>query len=112
MPSVTRSKHGSWRVNYSESAATKYKKQHVASADAGHFLNSIREWSQTVAVKLDVEGFEYTLLPHLLQGSRSVICSLDLLVVEWHRHVAWHTTSNITKELQNPSCNVSVLHWQ
>ena len=35
-----------------------------------------------VLMKLDVEGSEYVLLPHLLE--RRVLCSVDFLHVEWH----------------------------
>ena len=36
----------------------------------------------SVLIKLDVEGAEYDLLPHLLV--RGTLCLLDFLVIDWH----------------------------
>ena len=36
------------------------------------------------AVKVDVEGYEYELLSHVLLTRPQSLCELDLLAVEWH----------------------------
>jgi hypothetical protein len=36
----------------------------------------------TILMKLDIEGGEYELIPHLL--SRKALCPLDLIFLEWH----------------------------
>ena len=40
-----------------------------------------------IAVKIDIEGFEYTLLHHLLKTKPEALCSIDLLAVEWHDRI-------------------------
>ena len=38
-----------------------------------------------VVVKMDIEGAEYTILPHLLKTSAWL--NIDYLLVEWHEHL-------------------------
>ena len=112
MPSVTRS-HGRWKVNYATSAAKAYKTTHIASVNASQFLGALIEWSDFVGVKLDVEGYEFSLLPNILSNSPGALCGLDLLAVEWHRHAknASRLEHTIKKQLGLSSCNPWLLDW-
>ena len=54
------------QFNYTTSVKDHYQRVNVSTVDAGAFLTSLAKWSGFVGVKIDVEGFEYRLLPHLL----------------------------------------------
>jgi hypothetical protein len=89
----------------------------VRSVDASHFLASVlaSEGTQIVAAKLDIENFEYTLLPHLLlSNARSHICGLDLLAVEWHKHRTKYIedSAHLSWLLEHHLCNVTLLPWK
>ena len=69
-----------------------YKVVNVTSIDfaaylEAHLLNKERRPGMLAVMRMDIEGGEYTLLPHLLrsrEGRTPVICKLDLLVIEFH----------------------------
>ncbi len=59
----------------------------TASTDAGEWLAAVAanaSGTALIALKLDVEGYEYKLLDHLLRRHARSLCRIDLLAVEWH----------------------------
>ena len=54
----------------------------VAAVDFAAYMNAELSADDAVLVKLDVEGAEYSLLPHLLVSG--ALCLVDYLHVEWH----------------------------
>jgi hypothetical protein len=86
----------------------------VRSVDARRFLEELRAFSGLVAMKLDVEGYEYQLLEHLL--STSSLCGrLELLLVEWHEHLFGNATrgasERLSQRLEGHKCGVPTLAW-
>ena len=88
------------------------------SVDAGSFLRSALKTetsSSLIALKIDVEGFEYRLLRHLLyNGFAEYLCRIDLLAVEWHTHTGTNGTQtarvsskNVLGELQEACRNTA-----
>ena len=69
-----------------------YKIVNITSVDfaaylKAHLLNKDRRTGALAAMRMDIEGGEYALLPHLLRSRGApppVICELDLLVIEFH----------------------------
>ena len=60
-------------------------------------------------MKLDTEGAEYRLLPHLLE--RGAACAVDLMFLEWHRaDSASHALikKQAIEALAAPGCKVVV----
>ena len=62
-----------------------------------------------IVMKLDTEGAEFRLLPHLI--ARKAACSVDFMFLEWHRVVTSTQRAikqNVTDTLALPGCNVVV----
>ena len=74
----------SWRFQRDVEVATKYRRVRVPTVSAARFLAGVAAFSDTVAVKIDIEGFEYRLFQSLLTTAPASLCSLDLLALEWH----------------------------
>ena len=103
-----------WQFKPRSPVRMHYNATPVPSVDAGRFLAALRAASSFVAIKIDVEGFEFSLLAHLLASARSVVCGLDLLAVEWHEwRVPNHKghTAELMREMQPPLCNVTLFSW-
>lgn len=94
------------------------------AVDAGKFLAEVIKASGFVAAKIDIEGFEFTLLPHLLFHHPRVLCSLDLAAIEWHEFIfpkkddverigvpVVGASQHLQWVLSHPMCNVSLLAW-
>jgi len=63
---------------------------------------------------LDIEAFEYRLLPHLLLSSPQTLCAVSLLVIEWHEKInARYEGKGDSLEwlLRQPECNMTVMRW-
>ena len=110
MPAVTKGKHG-WSIHLSSSAVNDYNLTHVASVNASQFLAAIIDWSDFVGVKMDVEGYEYSLLPHLLRSTPAALCGLDLLAIEWHGYARNASRLGPTIKRQLDSCNLTIIDW-
>ena len=100
-----------------------YEPHRVATRDAAAFLQSLPHSNATgggpfVALKLDVEGFEYTLLPHLLNSSAAAraLCALGAIAIEWHNgmilpsHAAM--TAPLQAQLRQPPCSLVLVPWK
>ena len=74
----------SWRFNGAAQISATYNRQEVEAVGALGFFRGVRAHSETVVVKIDIEGFEYRLLQSLLVTDPRALCSLDLLALEWH----------------------------
>ena len=110
----------------------------VSSRDAAEFLQSLHgmrthpstgpQHAPFIAMKLDIEGFEYTLLPHLLKRAahkglqpadsvtiRRALCDIAVLAVEWHEKTGAPAykgrTEILMKRLQQKGCHTLVLPW-
>ena len=62
-----------------------------------------------IVMKLDIEGAEIRLLPHLIK--RNAACSVDAMFLEWHRVAsasARAVKQTATEVLASPRCNVEV----
>ena len=102
----------------------------VRAVDAAHFLASVAapEFTGLLAAKIDIEGCEYTVVPHIL----SVLCATprgraELLAIEWHpphggvanfsagqapvpeHHT--HPAVRLSRQLEAPDCNIVSLAW-
>ena len=95
--------------------------QQVATRDGAEFLHSLRSLQTPrrhhppfVAVKLDIEGFEYTLLPYLLR--RRAIAPVHVLAVEWHEKTGAPAyqgrTWALMKALEKSGNGTVVLPWK
>ena len=108
-------KSGQWRHNNNKTVLDAgYQKRKVASVNASAFLSDVIASSGFVAVKMDIEGFEYTLLEYLLLTNPRAICGLDIFAIEWHGHmVPKHATKtpHLLHMLTSQYCGVSVLPW-
>lgn len=62
-------------LNTSETVRRHYQRTRVKSTDAAAFLSALAEASDFVAMKLDIESFEYTLLPHLILTNPQRLCA-------------------------------------
>lgn len=110
--------NGKWRRNNNVTVTERYRKRVVPSVDAAVFLADLAASSDFVALKLDVEGFEFTLLPTLLRPEahpKRHVCALDVLATEWHERMmpAAHAgaTARLHDQLRGPGCNVTSLVW-
>lgn len=108
-------------LNKTQTVEQHYVRTRVATTDAAAFLAELVATSDLVAVKLDIESFEYTLLPHLLLTRPQALCGVQLLAVEWHEdalselggmapqhrgkrdHLSWI--------MRQPPCNMTLLEW-
>lgn len=94
----------------------------VSAVDGARFLRSIANRSGFVALKIDVEQFEYQLLPYLL--THGGLCGVvSILVVEWHfprsgevnhpldLHTAQEESARLTRQIEGSGCGVRTLHW-
>ena len=113
---VFQDRAGNWR-HRNATVAERFKRTLVRSTDASAFFASVLGASTGFAgAKIDVEGFEYTLLPHLLLRSPRTLCDLDVLAVEWHEpdvkvKFAGHT-DHLIWFLTHAACNVTLLDWK
>ena len=66
-----------------------------------------------MAIKIDVEGFEYKLLPHLLQTNRDAACALSVAAIEWHGRMMPTGTAPTGKVKWRlaKQCNTTLLDW-
>ena len=64
--------------------STAFKAIHVRTVDAATFLAQVVAASDTVGVKIDIEGSEYRVLRHMLLTQPHALCRLSLLAMEWH----------------------------
>ena len=92
----------------------------VAAVDAGAFLCEVAAQSDFVALKLDVEAFEFTLLPHLILNHPAELARLSLLAAEWHEYslvgarrqqVPVGAEKALAWLLKGPLFNITVLDW-
>jgi len=87
LPTQSASSKPAWYTNLSTEIREHYVETTVQSVDAAAFLARMHAASAFVAVKIDIEGYEYTLLKQLLLTAPSVVCRLKLLVIEWHERM-------------------------
>ena len=109
-------KSGTWRrAKGNPTVEQKHNKEIVNSMDAATFLEGLRTSSSFVALKLDVEGFEYTLLPHLLMNAPRALCgALSVLAAEWHESMVpkfQGSTDHLKWMLQHRACNITTINW-
>lgn len=70
------------------SGTTKETNETAIAVDIDHlFHNILKTWrghtdASLVVAKLDIEGGEYTVLPHML--SHGSLCKVDQMLIEWH----------------------------
>ena len=68
----------------------------------------------TLTLKVDVESFEFRLLPHLLLTRPRALCAVELLVIEWHE---WMNKQHegisgaLSWLMRQPECNMTVESW-
>lgn len=84
------------------------------SVDASRFLEGLQPFSRLVAMKVDIESYEYQLLEHLL-GANAVCGKLDLLAIEWHEWLLGNASrgasERLAKRLEGRGCGVPTLAW-
>ena len=91
----------------------------MKTRDAGPFFQQLVALSDTVAVKMDIEGSEYHVLRHLLLTQPRALCRLSVLVVEWHEQIMTASESlprNLSSAFQwllskQQACNVGFITW-
>ena len=92
----------------------------VAAIDAGDFLCEATARSDFVAIKLDVEAFEFSLLPSLILKHPAELARLPLLAAEWHesslvgerrQQVPDGAQKALAWLLSGPLFNTTVLDW-
>lgn len=109
--------HGVWRKNKKENVSERYRHTTVRSVDAAGFLATLAaSSSKFVGMKMDVEGFEYRLLGHLLLTTPRALCALDVLAIEWHEHMMTYgqhegASTHLAWMMAHPMCNVTLLPW-
>jgi len=110
-----RRREGKWKVG-PETASDIYERVTVATVAAGPFLRRVRSRSAFVFLKLDVEGYEYDLIPHLLRSGE--LCgSVEVIGVDWHERslspnaTRRKTASDLSKSLKRPACNIAMIPW-
>ena len=106
-----------WHTDLNASVKDHYTPTHVRTVNAANFLAALVNASDFVALKLDIEGFEYTLLPNLIYNAPAAMCRLSLLATEWHMKPGdlYRQTERylIKSYLQRgPNCNVTLLDWK
>ena len=65
-------------------------------------------------MKMDIEGFEYQLLPQLMMNAPRVLCDLGVLAIEWHEHMVPKYAGHTEKLLwwfNHSACNLTALSW-
>lgn len=72
-------------------------------------LGHTRSGGSKLVMKVDTEGAEYRLLPHLIK--RGAACTVDFMFLEWHlttkaAHIA--AKRSVTEALSAPACKVVV----
>ena len=98
----------------STTVAAHFRKIRVRSTDARVFLSAVFHASSFVALKLDIEAGEYTLLPHLLLTDPQVLCGLDVLAIEWHESIAKKHRGgreHVRWLMRRPECPASLFEW-
>ena len=72
-------------------ASTVYAHRHasaqsVKSVDIARFLlTEILPFAHVIVCKMDIEGAEFTVIPHLI--ATGVMCQFDRFLVEWHESI-------------------------
>ena len=98
--------------------ANKITIRNVTSVNGSRFLEEISDarFSGHVALKLDVEGFEYQILEDLL--STGAVCAprLNLVAVEWHSPgnssaFTPRSASELVRRLESSECNTTTMAW-
>jgi len=107
---------GMWRQNVHKnvSVTERYRTVHVPSIDAAEFLADLTASSDFIALKLDIEGFEFTLLPYLLLTNPRALCALSVMAVEWHERMVpkYHgVVAHLHYMMTHSFCNVTTLGW-
>lgn len=100
---------GNWVSSNSPISET-FRHVRVTSIGAARFLTSLQRHSDFVGMKLDVEGYEYTLFRRLLVTAPQVLCNLNLAHVDWHEH--YLTNASDTPAVATSSGTVrQTLEW-
>ena len=103
-----------WHINHSLSMADHAQRVRVAAMDAAHFLESLAATSDFVALKLDVEGYEFSLLPQLLREHRNATCAVQLWAIEFHEHLSREyadEAARLQAQLRSCATDPVVLDW-
>ena len=103
-----------WRVNHSAHMTDRAQRVRVASTDAGQFIDSLVASSDFVAVKLDIEGSEFTLLPTLLHKHHSATCAVQLWAIEFHERSSpayTHKARGLQERLEQCRTGSVLLNW-
>ena len=94
----------------------------VRAVDAAQFLASVAasEYTGLLAAKIDIEGCEYSIIPHILPK----LCAsprgrAELLAIEWHligganfsSVLEQHPAVHLSRQLEAPDCNIVSLAW-
>ena len=107
-------KSGVWRHNHNHTVKERYEKRIVKSSNASAFLSQLAANTDFIALKLDIEGFEYTLLPYLLLHNPRALCALQVMAIEWHENMVPKyagNTAHLLYFLKHSFCNMSILNW-
>ena len=85
----------------------------VASIDAGAFLQSLHDTSDFVALKMDIEGFEFKLVDHLLNRHREAVCGVRLWAIEFHERLSalYHGHAEKLKKEMHKCGTLVLLDW-
>ena len=113
-PLTTVDSKGNWHTNFSSTVAGSFIRTRVNSMSATEFITGLISSSDVAMLKMDIEGYEYTLLPQLLRADPAVVCKLALLVVEWHeRMMPKHRGERIKliRLFSLKRCNLTVVSW-
>jgi hypothetical protein len=78
-----------WTLDRDKDVGSNYQRVIVPSLGAASLFRRLGAWSDFVAIKIDVEGFEFALMKSLLSdaSSREALCAVDVLGIEWHSHL-------------------------
>ena len=107
-------KSGVWRHNNNVSVSERYHRQTVKSISAGPFLADLAASSDFLAMKMDIEGFEYTILPHLLLTQPRALCAVDVMAIEWHERMVPKfagASHHLGFMMRHADCGTTLLDW-
>jgi FkbM family methyltransferase len=87
----------------------------IPTVDLAEWMHTYLRPTQTVLMKMDIEGSEYAVLSHLLLKAGRILCSsVRLLTIEYHPHAApdafkdktqyFHEFVNLFLQSSNTSC--------
>ena len=83
----------------------------VPTIDIHKWIVSNFSKNDYIILKLDVEGSEYSILPHMLKNNTFEY--IDKLFIEWHNHrvgIDKSTDINLTKQIKN-QYNIDIELW-